>query len=69
MTDRFTNDFITQYPDKAKNTYIGKWTDVTVPELEKVIGLVILIGIIPKPNLPDYWPSDICIGHQSFQNQ
>ena len=31
-TNRFANDFITQYPDIAKNTYIGKWIDVTVPK-------------------------------------
>ena len=34
--NHFANDFITQYPDKAKSTYIGKWTDVTVPELKKI---------------------------------
>ena len=54
----FANDFITQHPDKAKNTYIAKWTDVAVPELKKFIGLVILMGIIHKPSLPDYWSLD-----------
>ena len=51
-------DFITQYPDKAKNTYTGKWTDVTVPELKKFIGLVILMGVIHKLSLPHYWSWD-----------
>ena len=54
----FANDFITQHPDKAKNTYIAKWTDVAVPELKKFIGLVILMRIIHKPSLPDYWSLD-----------
>ena len=57
-TNRFANDFITQYPDEAKNTYTGKWADVTVPELKKFIGLVILMGTIHKPSLPDYCSSD-----------
>ena len=57
-TNRFANDFITQYPDKAKTAYIGKWTDVAVPELKKFVGLVILMVIIHKPSLPDYWSSD-----------
>ena len=57
-TNRFANDFITQYPDKTKNTYIGKWTDVTTPELKKFIGSVILMRIIHKPSLPDYWSLD-----------
>ena len=54
-TNRLANDFITQYPGKTKNTYIGRWTDVATPELKKLIGSVILMGIIHKPSLPDYW--------------
>ena len=31
---------------------------MTVPELKKLVDLVILMGLIHKPSLPDYWSSD-----------
>ena len=45
-------------PDKAANSYLKNWTDLTVNELQVFTGLVILMGIVHKPNINSYWPRD-----------
>ncbi|XP_015596321.1 piggyBac transposable element-derived protein 4-like [Cephus cinctus] len=42
-----------QIPSKAK-----KWTDITVPEMKKFLGLIVLMGQIKKNVLYDYWSTD-----------
>lgn len=43
-----------------------KWTDITVPEIKKFLGLVILMGQVEKNALCDYWPIDAIIESTYF---
>ena len=54
-TNRFANKFFLENLDKAANSYLKNWTDLTVNELQVFIGLVILMGIVHKPNINSYW--------------
>nr|XP_031830867.1 piggyBac transposable element-derived protein 4-like [Nomia melanderi]XP_031830868.1 piggyBac transposable element-derived protein 4-like [Nomia melanderi]XP_031830869.1 piggyBac transposable element-derived protein 4-like [Nomia melanderi] len=49
----------------AKNSYkyrtsksTGKWTELTIPELKKWFGLIIIMGLIRKGKLIDYWSTN-----------
>ena len=54
-----TNHYAHQYLEgNAENIYLSAWTDTDILEMEKFFGLVILMGIIHKPNLPMYWSTD-----------
>lgn len=57
-TNRFANTYRIDHPAKADNGYLSKWTDITLPELKKFFGLVILMGIVHKPSIHDYWSTD-----------
>ena len=52
-----TSSFL-ENPDKAANSYLKNCTDLTVNELQMFIGLVILMGIVHKPNINSYWSRD-----------
>ena len=57
-TNRFANKFFLENLDKAANSYLKNWTDLTVNELQVFIELVILMGIVHKPNINSYWSRD-----------
>ena len=57
-TNRFANQFFLENPDEAANSYLKNWTHLTVNELQVFIGLVILMGIVLKPNRNSYWSRD-----------
>ena len=57
-TNRFAQNYISDHPDEAQKSYVSKWKDITVPELKKFLGLVILMGIVHKPSLPHYWSTN-----------
>ncbi|XP_065681354.1 piggyBac transposable element-derived protein 4-like [Hydra vulgaris] len=48
-------DFIDKNPNKASNEYVGNWEPVTVLEIKKYLALVLLMGIIYKPDIHMYW--------------
>ena len=50
--------FFLENPDKAANSYLKNWTDLTVNELQVFIGVAILMGIVHKPNIISYWSQD-----------
>ena len=37
------------------STYLDKWQPVTSPEIKRFIGILFLMGIIYKPQIPKYW--------------
>ena len=58
-TNRFSEQYLTAVDGATQgNSYVRKWGKVTVPEMEKFIGIVFLMGIIYKPAIPMYWSSD-----------
>ena len=57
-TNRFAKQFILENPDKVANSHLKNWTDLTVNELQVFMGLVILMGIVHKPNINSYWSQD-----------
>ena len=57
-TNRYAHQYLEENSEKADNTYFSAWTDTDILEMKKFFGLVILMGIIHKPNLPTYWSTD-----------
>ena len=57
-TNLYAHQYLEQNPEKADSTYLSVWTDTDILEMKKFFGLVILMGIIHKPNLPMYWSTD-----------
>ena len=52
-TNRFAEQFLAAAAEKTRTySYVGKWVPVTLPEMKKFLGLVILVGIIYKPSIP-----------------
>ena len=48
------------------NSYLGQWTPVTIPEMKKFIGTLLLMGIVYKPDLHLYWSTDIHYSTPAF---
>ena len=40
------------------STYLDKWQPVTSPEIKRFIGILFLMGIIYKPQIPKYWSAN-----------
>jgi hypothetical protein len=36
----------------------SRWSDVSVPEVKSCLGLIINMGLIPLPDMKDYWSSE-----------
>ena len=54
-TNRFAKQFLAGAAEKTRtNSYVGKWVPVTLPEMKRFLGFVILMGIIYKPSIPLY---------------
>jgi hypothetical protein len=34
------------------------WSDVSVPEVKAFLGIIINMGLIPLPDIKDYWSSE-----------
>ena len=57
-TNRYADQFIANNLEQAQNSYIKHWTQVTVTEIKKFIGVLLLMGIIYKPTTHMYWSTD-----------
>ena len=53
-TNRYTESSMEEFPEKADNSLIGQWVPVTMNEMKKFLGLLLLTGIVRKPNLKMY---------------
>ncbi|CAK9801059.1 PiggyBac transposable element-derived protein 4 [Anthophora plagiata] len=50
-----TNRYRSHVAIKYKEYKAVKWVDVTVTEMKKFLGLIILMGQVPKGDMYDYW--------------
>ena len=57
-TNKFTKEFLDANPNKADNRYLKQWTEITTDELKLFLGVIVLMGIIHKPNVNSYWSRD-----------
>ena len=54
-TNQFAKQYISSVDETVRNnSYVGKWKPVTVPEMKKFIGLIMLMGIVYKPTIHMY---------------
>ena len=53
--------------EKAKSTYLVPETDTDIIEIKKFFGLIILMGIIYKPNVLKHWSTDSLYYTPTFQ--
>ncbi|CAL7946853.1 unnamed protein product [Xylocopa violacea] len=54
-TNRYHHQNVEKYVKKKKTI---KWTDLTIGEFKKFLGLLILMGQIPKSTIDEYWTTD-----------
>ncbi|XP_054015988.1 uncharacterized protein LOC128896655 [Hylaeus anthracinus] len=52
---RYHHQNVEKYVKKKKTI---KWTDLTIGEFKKFLGLLILMGQIPKSTIDEYWTTD-----------
>ena len=45
-TNRYAESFMEEFPVKADNSCIGQWVPVTMNEIKKFLGLLLLTGIV-----------------------
>ncbi|XP_047125578.1 piggyBac transposable element-derived protein 4 [Hydra vulgaris] len=51
-------NFLSNHPEKANNSYLKNWKAVRAVEMKTFFGLIILMGIVHKPNLSMYWSTN-----------
>lgn len=54
-TNRYHAQNCGKYKEQKKS---AKWFDVTVAELKKWFGLIIIMGLVKKPRMEDYWSTN-----------
>ena len=57
-TNRYAEQFLAANIISAQNLYLSSWEAKTVPEMKTFIGVILLMGIIYKPQIPLYWSTD-----------
>ena len=57
-TNRYAEQFLAANIISAQNSYLSLWEATTVPEMKTFIGVILLMGIIYKPQIPLYWSTD-----------
>eukprot|EP00111_Clytia_hemisphaerica_P021996 TCONS_00064679-protein len=65
-TNRFAAQFIESNPDKEESRYVGSWSDVTKEEIKAFLALIIMMGIVHKPDVNSYWSLDELLSTPSF---
>jgi hypothetical protein len=56
-TDRYTRHNISELQLSQRSIW-SMWSDVSVPEVKAFLLVIINIGLIPLPDIKDYWSSD-----------
>ena len=67
-----TNMYASQYkmntPDLPRHSQANFWFDTTRNEMKKFLALTILMGIVKKPELSDYWSTNALLQGSVFNN-
>lgn len=61
-----TNTYAGQQRAAEPEKHKGKWTDIEIPEMIKFFTLTMLMGLIRKPRIKDYWTRLECISTPFF---
>ena len=64
-TNRYAKQF---FVGREKNIYLRQWTKVTVNEMKQFIGILILMGIVHKPQIHMYWLKSELLSTPVFGN-
>jgi len=65
-TNRYADQYLEEHPEKADDSYVGRWTAVTVQEMKLFFGLLILTGMVRKGSLSSYWSIEELISTPLF---
>lgn len=66
LTEEIIQEIIYQTNLYARQTNIPKWTNLSVQEFWVFFALNILMGVVRKPTLQDYWSTNSLIATYSF---
>jgi hypothetical protein len=53
-TNRYAKDNIAELQRSSRSIW-NRWSDVSVPEMNAVFGIIINMGLIPLLDIKDYW--------------
>ena len=56
-TNWYADQYLLVNAEKG-NSHLHKWEDTNVPEIKTFLGVLLLMGVICKPQLPLYWSKD-----------
>ena len=59
QTNIFADQFIQSHPQLPPHSRVHKWIETNEEEMKKFLALVLLMGIIHKPQVEMYWSTDI----------
>ena len=60
--------YIAAHPELPPHSRIGKWVDISIPEMKTFLSLYLLTGIVIKPELQQYWSTNPLIKTEFFNN-
>jgi hypothetical protein len=68
FNDKFLNNIVVETKTYARHkiselqlsprSIWSRWSDVTVPEMKVFLRLIINMGLMPLPDIKDYWSSE-----------
>jgi hypothetical protein len=56
-TNRYARHKISEFQLSPRSIW-SRWSDVSVPEMKAFLGLIINMGLMPIPDIKDYWFSE-----------
>ena len=58
QTNLYASQYISNHPNLSAHSQARSWHDTTRDKMKKFIALSLLIGIVRKPALSDYWSTN-----------
>jgi hypothetical protein len=56
-TDKYVRHKILELQLSQRSNW-SRWSDVSVPEMKAFLGLIVNIGLMPLPDIKDYWSNE-----------